>query len=221
MGNLRAVFLILLSAIFLPLCVSTPINYDTAEIPDDSTRVRVGGGVQGFKGKYTMSICGYSSTTEYSAGAVRGDVQISHGIGRVVEMGVQGGASAGGIVESDSGTGQTGKTEPFLQADLSPYFKVGLPSRSFRFSFKLAPQVLLYYRSPNGALIPSAYADLLFGYGSPEWITTGLRFSMIHGVGGMLSLHRGRTTFSFMALFWPGNEDNYLSVSAGLGFSIR
>jgi len=179
--------LIVLSAIFLPLCVSTPINYDTAEISDDSTRIKVGGGVQGFKGQYTMSICGSSSTTK----------------------------------SEESPSEQVRNTEAFVQADLSPYFKVGIPSRSFRFSLKVAPQLLFYYRSPDAVVAPSAYADLLFGVGSPEWLTTGLRFSMIHGVGGILSLHRGRTTLSFMALYWPGGEDKYLTVSAGLGYSIK
>jgi len=219
MGNLRSVLLIVLSAIFLPLCVSTPINYDTAEIPDDSTRIKVGGGVQGFKGQYTTNICGSSSTTKYSGGAVRGDVHLGHGINRIVEVGVQAGASAGTYEESRYE--QVRNTEAFVQADLSPYFKVGIPSRSFRFSLKVAPQLLFYYRSPDAVVAPSAYADLLFGVGSPEWLTTGLRFSMIHGVGGILSLHRGRTTLSFMTLFWPGGEDNYLTVSAGLGYSIK
>ncbi len=76
----------------MPICVSTPIPYDSLQL--------IGGvGGQYIEGKYT-DICG--APRNYKTTYVRGDVQFKYGIKKVVEMGAQGGMAAGNVYENDT-----------------------------------------------------------------------------------------------------------------------
>lgn len=210
MRLLRTALIVILSAIFLPLCVSTPINYDTAQIPDGRTPLRVGVGAHGFKGSYT--VCG--SPYNYTGGTVRGDVQVGYGFKRVAEVGLQGGMAVGGYEERRE-DGTVSDRGGFVQADVYPYLKVGIPGESFRATLKVAAGGGLTTLGSGGAY-PMAYADLLFGLGSPERLTFGFRLSPTDGLLAVGSLHFGLYVLSVMAGGDPGGQGATLYVGLGL-----
>ncbi len=206
----RTALIVVLSAIFLPLCISTPVTYDTAQIPDGRAPLRAGAGVHGFKGGYTA--CG--SQYRYTGGEVRGDVQVGYGIRKVAEVGVQGGVAVGGYVERRE-DGTVSDSGLFLLADAYPYLKVGIPGERFRVSLKVAAGGGLTSIGRGGGY-PMAYTDLLFGVGSPERLTFGFRLSPTDGLMAMGSIHFGLYVLSVMAGGDPVERDATLYVGFGL-----
>ncbi len=206
----RTALIVILSSIFLPLCVSTPINYDTARIPDGQASLKVGAGAQGFKGSYT--VCG--SPYHYSGGEVRGDVQVGYGIRGMAEVGIQGGVAVGEYVDKRE-NGTVADSGVFLQADAYPYLKVGIPGKRFRATLKVAAGGGLTSLGEGGGY-PMAYADLLLGIESPEVLTLGFRVSPIDGLLAIGSLHFGLYVLSVMAGGNPDLEGYTLYVGFGL-----
>ena len=212
------VLVLILFSIFLPLCVSAPINYDTAQIPDGRATLRIGAGMQRFKGRYY----GCGSHT-YTGGTVRGDVQVGYGIRRIAEVGVQGGVAAGEYRMSDE-TDSVSSSGTFLQIDAYPYLKVGIPGERFRTTLKVAAGGGLttlrgggFYGVEGIGWYPMAYADLLFGLGTPERLTFGLRVSPVEGLSALGSLHLGPYVLSVMAGGNPRTDWNHYTLHVGFG----
>lgn len=194
-------------------CFSTPISYDTAEIPDNSENVRIGLGGQYYYGMYEEhDVWGGKIYNYYSQDiSLRGDVQLGYGLERVFEVGIMGGIAVGDYEYiSPSYYKNHGGSE--LQADIYPYIKFGIPTDPVRFSIKPSLGVGVHLRSYHDGspakpmLLPKL--DFLVGFGKPELLTLG---AVIHPytptpVMGVVSLHYSKFTFSFMGGYGFNSE---------------
>ena len=206
-------------------CYSTPISYDTAEIPYNSGSVRVGVGGQYYPGGYEeydpWGGVRYHYSKDYN---VRGDVQVGYGWKSIVEVGAMGGVAVGSYRYLQPSSHKNYDYRDFmrfleLQIDFYPYVKIGTPTDSARFSIKpYVGQGILWRKSPDssmtiGTLTPKL--DLLFGFGKPERLTLGLSLSATYTpIMALISLHYPRFTLSFMVGPFVGELNDQYTLGA-------
>lgn len=223
--------ILIVSLLFFPLCVSTPINYDTAEVNPGRGKVVVGVGGKGFSGRY--SACG--GTYTYAGGGVRGDVQAGYGINRAVEVGAQGGVFGGTYKEEPTGGGTTQGLDAsgrdagasggngasyFLMADAYVYAKLTTPTKGVRLALKVAPGAGFMTYGDGSGFYPIGYTDILLGFGSPERFTLGVRISPVEGLIAMGGVHFGTLILS-LSLGGDLSDGGMRTLSAGLGLRLK
>jgi len=191
MRRINLVVFLVIVILFMLSCVSTPTSYDTAQIPDNGKNLRVGVSGQIGEGRYPV---GYGfSYYNIRYRKVRGDLQAGYGIKKFVENGANVGIAVGNYSEDDN-------SRHYLQTDIYIYTKVGIPTDPIRFSLKHSLGGALTESPPDVRAVPLMYTDLLFGIGSPEFLTMGLRidYRAENSFMLILSSHISSFTISFM-----------------------
>ena len=230
-GISRSVALLSVGITFLASCFSTPISYDTAEIPDNSRNLKVGLGGQHYYEIYEDFNPFSGSTFYYSRDFnVRGDVQAGYGWRRIVEVGVMGGVAVG-YYKYTMAPSHTNRWGWEGLVDVYPYVKVGIPTDPVRFSIKPSFGQGFLFRQYHSRffLVLSPRLDLLVGFGKPERLTLGA--SLLPGSNEytsdvliITSLHHSDYTFSFMSGWNIGHIGNtgdwYVTPSGTLHFGI-
>ena len=218
MRGIKLISLLVILILFMPFCISMPISYDTAQIPNNDKTLRAGVGGQVAEGIYTISTgCSYDRIY-YKNNKVRGDLQAGYGVKKFFEGGANVGIALGNHAEDSI------PIRDELQADIYPYIKLGIPTDPVRFSLKYSAgagfMAFRSYRTNEMGLIPifGTYIDLLFGIGNPEFLTVGLRITAKETPFILvLSSHLFGFTLSFMYGYYTDNYDWSKNIYFGIG----
>ena len=228
MRKVKVSWFLAVPTIYLLSCISAPISYDTAEIPNYHERIKVGLGGQISYGNNLITTASLLFDSQmyptYQRDyKLRVDFQWGYGMKRLIEIGVNGGIAFGPRYEYyyDNNWNMIFIRNE-IQVDAIQYIKIGTPTDPFRFSIKPALGTVLSKdlspRSPY--LILSSliiYLDLLFGFGKPEFLTSGVRLSLSETpIMFLVSLHFQEFTPSLMLGYYSDKYDQAKRVYFGI-----
>ncbi|MGQ9816766.1 MAG: hypothetical protein ACUVQ3_02280 [bacterium] len=226
MSKARLGIVILFAVLFLSQCITMPAMYETAETKQEKRR---GVSVQYGDGCYTV----FTTTRYYYAGA-RVDYARSKRFGKAIEAGYEIGGSIIGYKETSSD-----ERGVLVQFDGRPSVKLVTPTEIMRLGLKFAPGLFVFGciahqntgTAIGGAPFVFSYASLLFGIGSPEFLTMSLNFPFVIIEGhhlypkilniGLTSHYKNtsvNTTFLFPHFTSEETEDRFRSFSIGIGW---
>ncbi|MGQ9534663.1 MAG: hypothetical protein ACUVTF_05435, partial [bacterium] len=176
MSKARLGIMILFAVLFLPQCITVPAMYENAEAKQEKRR---GVSVQYGEGSY-KGLCA-STRYYYKYAGARVDYARSKRFSEAIEAGYEIGGSIIGYNETSDDTLHINQGA-LLQVDARPAVKIVTPTKKVRLGLKIAPGLLFYggiaHKNTGtdigGELFSFSYASLLFGIGTPEFLTMSL-----------------------------------------------
>ena len=191
--------IVIFMVLFIPQCITVPAMYETAEAKQET---RIGVSVQYGKGSY-WGLCS-SNRYYYKYAGARVDYSRGKKFSEVIEAGYEVGGSIVGYNETSDDTLYLNQGA-ILQVDARPAVKIVTPTKKVRLGLKIAPGLLFYdgiahqNTGPDisGGLFIFSYASLLFGIGTPEFLTMSLNVPYPY-IG--LTHHYKNTSFSACVL---------------------